>query len=74
MSWTVQKKNFDPPHPGGWGGGGGLGVNISKVREISWTAEKIDKYFFDSGHLHNFTIYITWLKNYAHYVYNDHFS
>ena len=29
---------FDPPHPGG-----GLGVNISKVREISWTVEKIDK-------------------------------
>ncbi len=23
-----------------------LGVKISKVREISWTAEKIDKYFF----------------------------
>ena len=31
-------------HPGGsrcWGGGG-VGVNVSKVREISRTAEKID--------------------------------
>ena len=46
MSWTVQKINktfFDPPHPGGSRVGGGLGVNISKVREISRTAEKIDK-------------------------------
>ena len=31
-----------PPHPGG-SRGGGLGVKISKVREISRTAEKIDK-------------------------------
>ena len=45
MSWTVQKtnlKNLTHPTPGV----GGLGVKISKVREISWTAEKIDKYFF----------------------------
>ena len=48
MSWTVQKinkKNW-PTHPTpgvpGWGGGA-LGVKISKVREISRTAEKIDK-------------------------------
>ena len=34
---------LDPPHPGGPGvGGGALGVNISKVREISRTAEKIN--------------------------------
>ena len=49
MSWTVQKSNtnmFDPPHPGGFRGvAGGLGVNISKVREISWTAEKIVIFF-----------------------------
>ena len=38
-----EKKNLTHPTPGG----GGLGVKIStKVREISWTAEKIDKYFF----------------------------
>ena len=30
---------FDPPHPGGCG----LGIKISKVREISRTAEKTDK-------------------------------
>ena len=39
----TNEKSVDPPHSGGgsqgnWGGG----VNISKVREISWTAEKID--------------------------------
>ena len=42
MSWTVQKKIWPTPPRGV----GGLGVKISKVREISWTAEKIDKYFF----------------------------
>ena len=45
---------------------------------MSWTAEKSHKKVqftqFDSGHLHNLTTYITWLKNYAPYVYNDHFS
>ena len=57
MSWTVQKSNnnlFDPPHPGGFrgvaGGGRGLGVNISKVREMSWTAEKIDNLFLPTPH------------------------
>ena len=42
----INKTNVYPPHPGGSsvpGGGGGLGVKISKVREISRTAEKIDK-------------------------------
>ena len=46
MSWTVQKINTFWTHltPGGTGvGGGALGVKISKVREISRTAEKIDK-------------------------------
>ena len=44
MSWTVQKINKHLlTHPTLGGPGGGLGVNISKVREISWTAEKIDK-------------------------------
>ena len=40
----INKTNFYPPHPGGSSvPGGGWGVNISKVREISRTAEKIDK-------------------------------
>ena len=40
----INKTNVYPPHPGGSSvPGGGLGVNISKVREISRTAEKIDK-------------------------------
>ena len=41
----INKTNFYPPHPGGSSvpGGGGLRVKISKVREISRTAEKIDK-------------------------------
>ena len=40
----INKKKFYPPHPGGSSvPGRGLGVNISKVREISRTAEKIDK-------------------------------
>ena len=41
----INKTNVYPPHPGGSSvpGGGGWGVNISKVREISRTAEKIDK-------------------------------
>ena len=41
----INQTNFYPPHPGGSSvpGGGGLGVKISKVREISRTAEKIDK-------------------------------
>ena len=42
----INKTNFYPPHPGGSsvpGGGGGWVVKISKVREISRTAEKIDK-------------------------------
>ena len=35
---------FTHPTPGGPASrGGGFGVNISKVREISRTAEKIDK-------------------------------
>ena len=34
----INKTNFYPPHPGGVGG-----VKISKVRDISRTAEKIDK-------------------------------
>ena len=37
----INKTNFYPPHPGGPASRGG--VNISKVREISRTAEKIDK-------------------------------
>ena len=39
----INKTNFYPPHPGGPAFRGGWGVNISKVREISRTAEKIDK-------------------------------
>ena len=40
----INKTNFYPPHPGGSSvPGWGLGVKISKVREISRTAEKIDK-------------------------------
>ena len=39
----INKTNVYPPHPGGSSVPGGLGVNISKVREISRTAEKIDK-------------------------------
>ena len=40
----INKTNFYPPHPGGSSvPGGGWGVKISKVREISRTAEKIDK-------------------------------
>ena len=36
----INKTNVYPPHPGG---PASRGVNISKVREISRTAEKIDK-------------------------------
>ena len=39
----INKTNVYPPHPGGSSVPGGLGVNISKVREMSRTAEKIDK-------------------------------
>ena len=42
----INKTNVYPPHPGGSsvpGGGGDWGIKISKVREISRTAEKIDK-------------------------------
>ena len=40
----INKTNFYPPHPGGSSvPGWGLGVKISKVREMSRTAEKIDK-------------------------------
>ena len=39
----INKTKFYPPHPGGSSVRGGVGVNISKVREISRTAEKIDK-------------------------------
>ena len=39
----INKTNVYPPHPGGSSVPGGLGVNISKVLEISRTAEKIDK-------------------------------
>ena len=41
----INKTNVYPPHPtpGGPASRGGGGVNISKVREISRTAEKIDK-------------------------------
>ena len=41
----INKTNVYPPHPGGPAsrGGGVGGVTISKVREISRTAEKIDK-------------------------------
>ena len=40
----INKTNLYPPHPGGPAsrGGGGWGVNISKVRDISRTTEKID--------------------------------
>ena len=44
MSRKSIKKNFTHPTPGGPASrGGGWGVKISKVREISRTAEKIDK-------------------------------
>ena len=46
MSRKSIKQIFTHPTPGGpasRGGGGGVGVNISKVREISRSAEKIDK-------------------------------
>ena len=40
----INKTNVYRPHPGGGPASrGGWGVNISKVREISRTAEKIDK-------------------------------
>ena len=39
----INQTNFYPPHPGGSSVPGGLGVNISKVRENSRKAEKIDK-------------------------------
>ena len=41
----INKKNFTHPTPGGPAsrGAGGWGVKISKVREISRTAEEIDK-------------------------------
>ena len=44
MSWADQKINKKiNPHPTGGGGWVEvLGVKISKVGEISWTAEKID--------------------------------
>ena len=38
----INKTNFYPPHPGVQRPGGGLGVKMSKVREVSRTAEKID--------------------------------
>ena len=40
---TINKTNVYPPHPGGPASWGGWGVKISKVREVSRTAEKIDK-------------------------------
>ena len=44
MSRKSIKQMFTHPTPGGPASrGGGGGVNISKVREISRTAEKIDK-------------------------------
>ena len=43
MSRKSIKHIFTHPTPGGPASQGGLGVNISKVREISRTAEKIDK-------------------------------
>ena len=44
MSIKSIKQIFTHPTPGGSSGPGGVGgVNISKVREISRTAEKIDK-------------------------------
>ena len=42
MNCPENQKKIDPPHPGG-SPEGGVGVKISKVREISRTAEKIDK-------------------------------
>ena len=38
-----EKKKITHPTPGGPGVGEGLGVNISKVQEMSRTAGKIDK-------------------------------
>ena len=48
LSRKAIKMSLTHPTPGDSGGlrGGGLGVNISKVREISWTAEKIDNFFY----------------------------
>ena len=43
MSRKSIKQIFTHPTPGVQRPGGGLGVKISKVREISRTAEKIDK-------------------------------
>ena len=43
MSRKSIKQIFTHPTPGGPASRGGWGVNISKVREISRTAEKIDK-------------------------------
>ena len=44
MSRKSIKQMFTHPTPGVQRpGGGGLGVKISKVREVSRTAEKIDK-------------------------------
>ena len=43
MSRKSIKQIFTHPTPGGPASGGGWWVKISKVREISRTAEKIDK-------------------------------
>ena len=50
MSWAAQKINKKiNPHPTGGGGWVEvLGVNISKVGEISWTAEKIGSFCYPS--------------------------
>ena len=52
MSWTVQKpiKKLLIHPSGGGGSQGNWGGPISKVREISWTAEKIDKLLFTPPH------------------------
>ena len=43
MSRKSIKQMFTHPTPGGPASWGGWGVKISKVREVSRTAEKIDK-------------------------------
>ena len=50
MSRKSIKQIFTHPTPGGPASrGGGWGVNISKVREISRTAEKIEKKKISAG-------------------------